>query len=286
MRARTKRGGTTAVAALALTLCALGTGRADDGSAPYAHVDCLTLELDGTTVTYAAADSAEIDRIVDCLTSGKQIVEAFFGAPFPNAYAVRVYPTRAAMDRAWASEWGMPDLETQCWMVASGIGTSLSLLTPRVWKEQACEHSATDTMHVRDLITHELVHVYHGQHNPHPDFAGMDAIGWFPEGLATYVSGQLVGSHAGRDRQAIDAGAAPSDLESAWSGPYRYGVCGSLVRFIDASFGRAVIKSLLASGSEEDILSLLELSESELIERWTSQVLNEAPASRSTRSGR
>ena len=58
----------------------------------------------------------------------------------------------------------------------------------------------------QDLITHELVHTYHGQHNPTRDFTGMDDLGWFVEGLATYASGQMAHSHAGDAKAALAAG--------------------------------------------------------------------------------
>src|SRR6516165_2607432 len=83
-------------------------------------------------------------------------------------------------------------------MVASGVADRMVILSPRVWKTQAAEHDPADAEHLRDLIAHELVHVYHGQHNPRPDFDGMDDSGWFVEGLAVYVSGQLERSHRGQ----------------------------------------------------------------------------------------
>jgi len=162
-------------------------------------------------------------------------------------------------------------------MVASGIANSLSILSPRVWMEEACEHDPADSAHLGELITHEMVHVYHGQLSPRPDFAGMDDIGWFVEGLATYVSGQLEGSHRYRDRQAIDSGAAPDNLEDAWSGNYRYGVCGSLVKFIDVTYGRDMIKSLLPAVTEEEILTKLKSTESELLGRWREYVVDAEP---------
>jgi hypothetical protein len=72
----------------------------------------------------------------------------------------------------------------------------------------------------------------------------MDDLVWLVEGLAVYVYGQL--DHARRDaaRQTIAAGKAPTSLAKAWSGGFRYGVCGSMVRSIDQRYGR---KTLIAS---------------------------------------
>jgi hypothetical protein len=47
-------------------------------------------------------------------------------------------------------------------MVASGIANTLTILTPRVWKTEAAEHDPDDRDRFRELVAHELVHVFHG----------------------------------------------------------------------------------------------------------------------------
>ena len=54
------------------------------------------------------------------------------------------------------------------------------------------------------------MHVYHGQHNPRPDFDGIDDSGWLLERLAVYVLGQLDRSHRSAARDALKAGWAVS----------------------------------------------------------------------------
>jgi hypothetical protein len=90
--------------------------------------------------------------------------------------------------------------------------------------------------------------------------------------LAVYASGQLERSHRTADRDAIKAGKAPARLADAWSGRYRYGVSGSIVRFVDQRYGRDIIKKLLAVVSNEQALQLLKTTEGEFLDNWKSRV--------------
>ena len=141
-------------------------------------------------IEFTPADSGIAAELVGTLDSGRSAVEAFFGGRYRTAFTVRIYPSRAALTAHWARAWGVPDLKTECWMVASGVGDELALLSPRVWGTEACEHAVADTASTRRIFWHELVHVYHGQHNPRPTFDGMDDLGWFVEGVAVLASGQ------------------------------------------------------------------------------------------------
>jgi hypothetical protein len=211
-----------------------------------------------------------VDGLRPHLDEGKRRVERFFGRPFPKAFEVEVVPTRAAFDEYFRKRWKVP--KTEPWMVASGVADRLVMLSPAAWKAQAAEHDPGDAAHVRDLVAHELVHVYHGQHNPRPDFDGMDDVGWLVEGLAVYASGQLERSHRGAAADALKAGKAPARLADAWSGRYRYGVSGSLVEFIDRRHGRDVLKKLLAATSNEEALRILNTTEARLLEAWRADV--------------
>jgi hypothetical protein len=101
-----------------------------------------------------------------------------------------------------------------------------------------------------------------------------DELGWFVEGLAVLVSGQLDGPHAGDARAAIDAHWAPERLADAWSGRYRYGVSGSLVRYLDRRYGRATLKRLLSATDQAALLGRLHVSETELLEAWAASVVD------------
>jgi len=225
-------------------------------------------------IIHADQDKDTAASLRPYLQQGRHKVEQFFGQPFKKAFEVEVFPDRAAFDEYFRKRWKLPN--TAAWMVASGVADRLTILSPRVWRSEAAEHNPADAEHIRDLIAHELVHVYHGQRNPRPDFADMDDSGWFVEGLAVYVSGQLERSHRTAARDALQAEKGPARLAEAWSGRYRYGVCGSMVQFVDQRYGRDVIKKLLKVVNNAEALKLLETTEGEFLEAWKAHVHTQA----------
>ena len=146
-------------------------------------------------------DQETAARLKPLLRGAIARVERYFGTPFPHPFTLTILPDRATFDASFPPEWGLA--KTECWMVATGVADGVRLLSPRVWKEEACEHDAADELHVERLLAHELVHVYHGQRNPSPDFVDVTGIDWFVEGLATFASGQL------EDEQLLSAREAP-----------------------------------------------------------------------------
>ncbi len=217
-----------------------------------------------------AAPAAERQRIADQAEAGRQEIERFFGRDFERPPRVVAAANRAEFDAQLPAEWGMTP--SQCWMVGVGAADFLAVLAPSAWAGEACEHDGNDAVHVQQIITHELTHSYHGQRNPTRDFTGMDEMGWFVEGLAVLVSGQLE-SRSNTAAVAIAANAAPASLAEAWSGRYRYGVCGSLVQYIDQIYGRAALVSLLDATSNQQVLERLGVTEQQLLERWRAWVV-------------
>lgn len=193
-------------------------------------------------------------------------LEAYFGHAFVRPVTATVLPDRATFDAAMPSEWGIAP--SQCWVVGVGAADRLLFLSPAAWADEACDHRPEDADEARSILRHEVAHVYHGQHNPTGDFTGMDEAGWFVEGLAVLTSGQL------DERRMVQAGAAvadgkgPTALADAWSGPARYGVGGSLVQYIEATWGRAMLFELMAETSNAGILARLGLNEQEFLARW------------------
>lgn len=203
--------------------------------------------------------------------SGYAQVEAFWKAPFPEPVDITLAPDRPQFEDAFPSEWGMSS--TQCWMVGVGVADFLVMLSPAMWADQACEHDPADEQHIRDILVHELAHVYHGQRNPTRDFSGAEEIGWFAEGVAVLVAGQLDRKRLSDAREAIENDAAPDLLVNAWSGPYRYGVAGSIADYIDQHYGRSVLFNLLSVTSQDEFLNILDISEEGLLHSWRRWVL-------------
>lgn len=218
----------------------------------------------GTAACGAAGTGVE--RFV---SSGREAVEVFFGERFARQFEVKVFPDRTALTEFARQRWGMQ--KTDCWMVAMGVASTMVILSPDAWKTEACEHEPTDA-HISQIVTHELVHVFHGQHNPSNEFEGMDDAGWFVEGLAVYAAGQLDADRLARLRRALVAGKGPQRLAQAWSGELRYAVAGSLVQYIDQRLGRARLREMLAATTNAELLAALDLSEDELLAAWRASV--------------
>lgn len=92
------------------------------------------------------------------------------------------------------------------------------------------------------------------------------------EGLAVYVSGQLETGHRTAAAKALAAGKGPKSLAKAWSGPHRYGVCGSMVRYLDETHGRKLLGALLADVKHQEALKRLGVTEPEFLEAWSAWV--------------
>ncbi len=208
----------------------------------------------------------------------KKKVETFFGRPFEHEFELVVLPDRAALDAHWQETWSMPDFKSQCWMVASGTETELVILAPEVWKEQACEHDPTNRVKLQNLITHEVTHVFHDQHNPREAMEGLSSISWFVEGLAVHVSGQLDEEGRPNAREAIedDASSVPQHLEDAWSGKYRYSIAGSMVKFVDEEISHDVVLDMLGATSEQELLEAMgeNITEEKFLKTWKTYVFS------------
>lgn len=217
--------------------------------------------------TVWADQAGSLDREISL---GKRSVEQFFGQKFLRSFRTIVCTDRASFDGYMMSRW---KFTSEPWMVATGVSDAFVILDPNTWKQQTVEHDGDDRMHVQQIVAHELTHVFHEQHNPTKDFTGADEIGWFIEGLATYVSGQLRFGKSKDALEAINTGKAPTRLIDAWSGRYRYGVCGSMVEYIDLKYGSERLKSLLVATSQAEVLRALNTTESDFISDWIGWVL-------------
>lgn len=275
---RRQRGPVSAVVVLCAALATLSPlsdcpGRAQKLPADVAERLRSTKLDGGWTLRVEAEDPAvgvAIDDLRAELRRARERIESFFGAPFPDPLTVTVAPDRATFSAVLRAEWGVP--ETECWMVATGVADFVVLLAPDRWREEACEHDPTDEQHRFDLLVHELTHSYHGQRNPTRDFTGAEDVGWFVEGLAVLVAGQLDRNRLADPAEAIAQGAAPEHLSEAWSGRYRYGVAGSIVELIDHDWGRATLVDLLAVTREEELLRRLAVDEPGMLARWRAWV--------------
>ena len=221
---------------------------------------------------YDPVDKTEAEKIARWLDQGHTELITFFSIDFKSEFDVYIFSIRDSLDAQWQKDWNMPGFKSQCWMVASGIGHRLDILSPRVWQAQACEHDSRDEEATRKLVLHELIHVFHGQHNPSPTFDSIVNMDWFVEGLAVYASGQLDKDRYDRARSSIRNGQVPEQLAELWKGADRYGFAGSMVQYIDIQYGRDVLTQLMGQTKASDVLEILDTSEVKLMEDWTEYI--------------
>ncbi len=226
----------------------------------------------GFTIHYDRSDSSA-SQVKAYVEMGIGEIVKFFGMKFKNPVKVYLFSAREHLDKQWQNAWGMPGFKSQCWMVGSGLAGRLDLLSPSAWKEQACEHNPDDQEEIRRLVFHELTHVLHSDYNRSREFDNINNIDWFVEGLATYASGQLDAERYGDMARYVRQTGGPEQLSEFWKGQHKYGLSGSIVSFIDKSYGRVLLSGLLEYNDVKDILSSLKLTEKELIKAWKEQVL-------------
>jgi len=217
---------------------------------------------------YTSADNKNLNEYQDLIDKGLVSVKSFFNYTSIKQFNVFIHPNRNSLDTTWQKQFKMPDFKSQCWMVASGVATRLDAISPKMWEAEACEHTYSNTRQTQNLITHELVHVYHGQMNASGDFATVEGIDWFVEGLAAYASGQCDSLRISQVKKAITDNKLPNGLDNFWTGKLKYGLSGSVVMFIDNKYGRNKLKELLPLTNKLQILSALNTTETELINNW------------------
>ena len=222
----------------------------------------------GFDIVYKSADKRNVNEYENLIENGVRSVNTFFDSSYTKKFEVVIHPNRHSLDSTWQKDWNMPDFKSECGMVGSGVASKLDIISPKLWDTESCEHKYHETVKTQQLITHELVHVFHGQLNASPDFSDVEGMDWFVEGLATYVSGQCDSTNIAEIKKALSANKIPDGLDNFWTGKLRYGLCGSVVMFIDYKYGRARLKTLLPFNKKTEILSGLNITESELLLEW------------------
>lgn len=219
-------------------------------------------------IFYTEPDRKNKVDYVQLLDAGIKSVESFFGDSFKSEFNVYIHPNRQSLDSQWQRDWDMPEFKSECWMVASGTATKLDMISPIRWDTEACEHSYADLLKTQQLVAHELVHVFHGQRNASPDFSDVTSMDWFVEGLATYASGQCNASRMNAVKQALESNTLPSSLDHFWTGKLKYGLSGSVVMYIDHTFGRSKLNELLRYNKKDELLKSLGITEENLLQGW------------------
>jgi hypothetical protein len=225
----------------------------------------LAMEVDKPAL--AAELTGDVDR-------GVARIERFFQAPFERSFVVHVFSDRARMEAHWRETFDDPNLDSACWMIGKGAGSDLSILSPARWRDQSCGHDPDNHVALASFIAHELVHTYHCQLNNliDSDNTTASALAWFVEGVAVFVSGQLEDTYRESAEDALRGGFAPTTLDEAISGKYRYGVGGSIVAYIDVTWGDAMLRRMLMARTPDELIGMLGIDEPTLLRRWRAWV--------------
>jgi hypothetical protein len=176
----------------------------------------LTEKHKGYTLLYSSEDKMNIKEYNKLIKNGITSVKIFFYSSYTKEFNIFIHPGRHSLDSTWQKDWNMPEFKSECWMVASGVALKLDMISPKRWDKEACEHIYSETKKTQQLITHELVHVYHGQLNVSPDFSHVEGIDWFVEGLATFASGQCDSLRIADVKKAIRDNKIPENLDKFW----------------------------------------------------------------------
>lgn len=264
------------VALLALILSTAATAGQPEWSAE---------QHDGFVIHYTPADKARIGEYRHFVEAGIAADRAFFGGDYKSAVDVYIHPDRASFDRALERQLKQPGFKSDCWLVAIGESKATNILSPARWDDQPCPGryaSFADKPKTQKLFTHELMHVFHGQHVADSGAAddGLDVLdrdtgdSWFQEGLAYYAAGQLDAAGERKVQAAVAAGRIPDTLDGISTLDdvnLRYDVWGSIVGFLDRSYGRGKLRELLAFSNRKAIFSSLGCSEEGLLRDWKKQ---------------
>lgn len=226
------------------------------------------------TLNYTTKDTPLIDEYQKLIVTGLKNVERFFDDHYKNKFDVFIYPDRKSLDSTWRNDWKIPGFKSECWMVASGVSKKIDILSPKIWDAESCEHKYDQKEQTQQLITHELVHVFHGQLNVSADFNDVKNIDWFIEGLATYASGQCDSSRVMEVIKVIKNETIPESIDQFWTGKLKYALSGTMVMYIDKKYGRSKIKDLLRFNEEQGILQTLGITEIKLLSGWKEYMLS------------
>lgn len=246
----------------------------------------------GFRLHYNEADRADVARYRRFVAAGVATNQAFFAVRYPKPFDVYVYDSRASLDAGLQLAFKDPSYTSPCWLAAVGVAQGVYILAPVRWEEETCEGRYTtyaDKAKTKRLFTHELTHVLNAQILRAHGRDDADDIAWFREGLAMLVADQLGPLERGEVQVALKAGTAPSSLKAIAELPdvgLRYNIMGSLVLYVDRTFGRKKLKALMEVNSQTAILSSLGQSEQVFLTGWRRFVANGAFAASDAATGR
>jgi hypothetical protein len=220
-------------------------------------------------VEYQDPDASLAPAMLEHARAGRTAAAAFFGEAFATGFTLRVYPDRPSLVAYWRSQWGQ-SFTPWCWLVASATRTLAVTFSPRLWQADTCGHVG-NAAELRSIMTHEIIHVLNGQLNTLTEVNDVLAMKWLTEGIAWYAAGQFDDRGRSQVRTLIAGGYSPTSLDRMWWDEGGYDAAGSVIAYIDTTYGRSALRQLLRATSNADAAARLGLSEATLLQRWREQ---------------
>jgi len=219
--------------------------------------DYLALQQDGMTVEYMPEDRVFAAATAGALLKGAALLADYFDrrGRFPSVRAILV-PDRGEFDRCVAEVLKIEiEVPSHPARIALPQGTSLVLLSPRAYESGRYRYTPEG---FERLIGHELTHIVEEHLSPN-----IEALPrWWSEGLAMHVSGDWVDElpHVVKETAAGRIPALAEMQDGAVADVsvrlcYQWG--WSVVRYIEATHGRAGIRRVVEQCADGDVLATL-----------------------------
>ena len=87
-------------------------------------------EFKNYILQYTPADQDIIESLATYISKGMLDASAFFTLNYKEHPEVFVFPGRESLNSQWRLDWKLPDFNSECWMVASGVAKRLDMLSP------------------------------------------------------------------------------------------------------------------------------------------------------------
>jgi len=234
----------------------------------------LILGNEEVEIRYVEGDLGFAHDAVAVLSRALLSVTRYFeiSNPFPKVRAV-IVPNRNEFDRLVRDllriEIEVPSNPAR---IAQPQRTDMVVLSPSAYESHSIFKYIPENF--RRLLVHELIHMVEEYLSP-----DMDAIPrWWSEGLAVYLSEQWrhEDEFSKTALSGIDENKIPGfpEIEADRKSAYDWG--WTIVRFVEISYGKAMILRIVKESANGDIFPVLGETASSVEKRWRNWLLNQS----------
>lgn len=229
-------------------------------------MDYLTLRQDNIEIKYVAGEKLLAKETFVFLQEALVFLSRYFGLKKPfSLIRVALAPSRSQYDQLVANFLGVKaKIPSVPQRIAQTQETKMVFLSPTAYKDDSSYKFKPDEY--RRLVFHELVHVFEEYLS-----ADMEAVPcWWGEGLAVYLSGQ--GKYEDEFRQPVLRGIRERNIptfqsiQASRKQSYRWG--GTIVAFIEKTYGKKMILKIAKKGNNKNILKIINEDLKDFEKKW------------------